>query len=130
MIASNPRQFLDLPGEIRNMIYLEILAPTRYVTLARAERSGVKFKAYPSRSKMIFRQDLPSSSDALSFAILRTCKQIYNETKYIFYQENCLDLRLDTSAYKTQFLGILDKNCSCRVHNACLGSSLDLHQLR
>ncbi|KAH9220746.1 hypothetical protein DL95DRAFT_456012 [Leptodontidium sp. 2 PMI_412] len=108
-------RFMDLPPELRDMIYIEMLAPTGYVTLKRPEVDGEGLKAYPTRFTIDPRRPRSSeleywtTKNGMSLKILRTCKTIYFEARHVFFQKNCLDLSLE-DVYTDVLCGLLDRD--------------------
>jgi len=89
---------LSLPPEIRNMIYNYMFqSPTSQLTLEQ-QRSTTHFR--------IVCTNQPDWS--LSFAPLRTCRQLYFETRHLFYTLNTIQLKLshfrDTYARRQQLV--------------------------
>ncbi|PPJ57692.1 hypothetical protein CBER1_00164 [Cercospora berteroae] len=83
-------RFMDLPAELRNRVYVELLAPTGFILLSRLETpSGCK----PSRELLV-----ESGSE---LEILRVSKDIYKEAKSILYRENtvCVAAAIEVSTY-------------------------------
>ncbi|CAK3942451.1 Hypothetical predicted protein [Lecanosticta acicola] len=83
-----PFRFLDLPAELRNGVYRELLVTrSGYLSTHRlgdtsyiqAEQGGTKFDLH---------------SPGCHPAILETCKQVYKEAKSVLYVENVIVARL------------------------------------
>ncbi|KAG4428362.1 hypothetical protein IFR05_016156 [Cadophora sp. M221] len=98
-------RFMHLPAELRDMIYIEILAPTRYVTLMHSKEKGEGLVAYPTRFTTDHQQPRPSENKycttkiGISLKILRTSKAIYSKARDVFFQKNCLELSLVDGYY-------------------------------
>ena len=63
--------FLDLPREIRDQIYIHILAPTGLFTITRSSSGRYIRTSYPG-------------SNEISFDLFRACKQIKAEAEDTF----------------------------------------------
>ena len=63
--------FLDLPLELRNMVYRELLS---------AKKPTVQPQKYAHKPKI--------GNKPLDPAILRTCRQVHEETMTILYEDN------------------------------------------
>ena len=89
-----PFRFLELPAEMRNIIYRLLLAPNGHIGLMRiqyaytADRRRHKDVIYPHT---VSRNSCGANYHKLSEcspAILGVCQQIYDEAKEIMYEEN------------------------------------------
>jgi hypothetical protein len=75
-----PSKFLDdLPREIRAQIYAYVLAPTGRISIKRT-RSRTTLLSYPSL--------FPNAE--ISLSLLQTCRQIYEESKEVLWNDNIL----------------------------------------
>ncbi|KAF2214464.1 hypothetical protein CERZMDRAFT_95729 [Cercospora zeae-maydis SCOH1-5] len=83
-------RFLDLPAELRNRVYVELLAPNGFIVLSRIDSPcGRKF-------------DKPRSVESGSeIDILCVSKEIYQEAKSILYRDNtvCVAAAINLSTY-------------------------------
>lgn len=98
-----PTSFLDLPRELRDVIYEHLLiSPTGYVTpivdkrartlrfnlhtsTGRDQVTNIPSWGFPARD---WKKLVLSNSDVLSLSLLRTCQQIWQETRGIFWSNN------------------------------------------
>lgn len=85
--SASRKTFLQiLPPEIRDQIFRYVLvSPTGAITLTRAS-----YRQLPLRYK-IFAAD-SDNPELLTLSLLRTCKQIYVESKHTFWRWNTLDI--------------------------------------
>lgn len=77
-----PFSFLDLPAEIRNMIYKYSLTAPKGLDMYR-----VKNNSRGSRT-LVRRRPVPPTGDVIALEILRVCKQINTEATQILYSDN------------------------------------------
>lgn len=79
-----------MPREIRDQIYLHVLAPTGVIYFVPVPpfRINGRFKAVPSAQSLLS----SDPTEAISLSILRTCKQIYEECKDLFWEHNTVRL--------------------------------------
>ena len=68
-----PSRFLDLPGEMRDCIYLYLLSPSNHYS------TPYRLTCYPQ--------------------ILATCRQIYSEASDILHETGCISLILDLASH-------------------------------
>ncbi|KAF4635142.1 hypothetical protein G7Y89_g2970 [Cudoniella acicularis] len=112
--------FLRLPREIRDLIYDCIFSPTGAVVLlddtgafpntgpvrpcfTLNRRKGVKFGIIPlDTASHDFLYD-----NEINISFLRTCKQIYEESKHILWQENTLRIKRNDPPYLAQWSGLI-----------------------
>jgi hypothetical protein len=105
-VSAMPASLLDLPREIRDQIYEYVLiSPTGFIEPTLPSRSSSSPSPNtPSTTQTRFRlcvrpladgpltARIPGYSDAevefLSLSILRTCRQIYHETRGLFWEKN------------------------------------------
>lgn len=94
--------FLDLPGEIRTMIYYAALWrptsidlwPADYIeepekdTALTVRIAKVKAKAAPSTDRYRNQKDLLYVRKEMATGLLATCSQVFNEAQHIFWREN------------------------------------------
>ncbi|KAH7407344.1 hypothetical protein BKA64DRAFT_412859 [Cadophora sp. MPI-SDFR-AT-0126] len=82
---------LPLPQELRDMIWYEVLAPTGHVSLQPGRRTKNRLHVEPcAPSGQLF---FPEYSPIL-LSLLRTSKQVYEETKDIFWLKNRISISL------------------------------------
>ncbi|KAK0100828.1 hypothetical protein ONS95_007276 [Cadophora gregata] len=86
---------LTLPREIRDEIYSWILiSPTGYVRPINTGHSPTD--PMPANPQFTYSHHTPfqrTSSESISFTILRTCRQIYVEAKDVFWKNNIIVVR-------------------------------------
>jgi hypothetical protein len=77
---------LQVPREIRDQIYLSVLAPTGYMYLSPTHLFDPqsRFKARPCTA------DGAWTGVELKLSLLRTCKQVFNETKALLFKHNTI----------------------------------------
>ncbi|PVH83795.1 hypothetical protein DL98DRAFT_585263 [Cadophora sp. DSE1049] len=90
-----PHHLLNLPREIRNEMYSWILVSlTGYV---RPIIPGLlPNNPVPSKPQFTYNHHKPfhrTSSESISFTILRTCRQVYEEAKDMFWKNNIIVVR-------------------------------------
>jgi hypothetical protein len=89
--SSKPFRFRDLPGEIRNKIYENILCSV----VPREETSEEGYKSQRPDKLRLFEEDWqrPTKITYLRHSIepqiLRTCRSVYDEGTYIMRKTNC-----------------------------------------
>jgi hypothetical protein len=97
-----PTSFFDLPRELRDMIYCEVLlSPTGYVGAIAIKAKGKVLEYTPSRFTLTIslptsmnecnphpKHTISSSSSSLSLSLMRTNRQIRRETAGLFWTRN------------------------------------------
>ncbi|KAH8898552.1 hypothetical protein GQ53DRAFT_759772 [Thozetella sp. PMI_491] len=95
--------FLDLPGEIRNTIYEELLAMPGYICLSFAPPAA-------SRTHVVAHRENTYERWPLSLGILRLNRRIYSEAVQILYGRNKFDS--SSSDILKTFLRHIGPRCS------------------
>ncbi|KAK7970183.1 hypothetical protein PG988_009256 [Apiospora saccharicola] len=99
--ANTSLGWFDLPPEIRNKIYLELLSRPQTeadgfyhfpIGSFEVDWPEVDLTEQTSREEDSSDEDLPEEKEPLSVAILRTSKRVYNEAVGYLYSENTLYL--------------------------------------
>ncbi|PVH83796.1 hypothetical protein DL98DRAFT_104135 [Cadophora sp. DSE1049] len=90
----NPTNTLPFPQEIRDMIWYEVLAPTGQVSLQAGirTRNRLRVEACCSNGQL-----LPLQYSTICLSLLRTSKQVYEETKNIFWPKNRIAICLNNN---------------------------------
>ncbi|EME41998.1 hypothetical protein DOTSEDRAFT_25657 [Dothistroma septosporum NZE10] len=97
---TKPFRFLDLPAEMRNIVYRELLvSKTGYIFLAGRPYTIGETGAQNLQPEL--RQGLDSDCDS---AILGSCKQTYDEAKDILYCENKIIMSFKVEKSNRPFL--------------------------
>lgn len=102
------REFLDLPGEIRNLIYGSFFASTRLSFARRYLHKGQWRRIKPAQ---------------FFLAIILTCRQVYEETKRLWMSQVTFSFEHpDSMLEKLYFLpsSVLSQICHLRIHYAYL----------
>ncbi|KAI9710715.1 MAG: hypothetical protein M1820_002548 [Bogoriella megaspora] len=90
--------FLQLPRELRDQIYRELLRPP----------SGLAISTVSRTKKARYRPI--SSQDAIYPEILTACRQIYEEARLIFYESNTFYMRGHPQTFPYFFDSLSDQN--------------------
>ncbi|KAH8601659.1 hypothetical protein B0O99DRAFT_588847 [Bisporella sp. PMI_857] len=95
-----PAAFLALPRELRDLIYDEVLiSPTGYVTPSPIPISSKASKISFRRSRFTILMttlthdnvrptESPNGNVMVTISINRVCRQVYNETRHVFWRKN------------------------------------------
>jgi hypothetical protein len=95
LVPMMPASFFDLPRELRDFIYFQVLvSPTGYVepvlvyqTKKSPSPRFALYRAFPIQSPLLDAEPGPQN-DVLSLSLMRTCRQIYHETQSLFWKHN------------------------------------------
>ncbi|KAI6715637.1 hypothetical protein JHW43_001839 [Diplocarpon mali] len=93
--ATDTCHLRTIPREVRDMIYIEVLAPSGLISLRASgmNRQLIANTAWThDQTPDAYGARGPLEEVAISFSILRTCKAIYHEARNVFYKQNCLEI--------------------------------------